>query len=368
MWGMQSLLDYYKENDIDVFEGCTVPAPINLDLLKSYIVRRCGLLQPIYGEPYLFKMQVKMWFDSNQWRMDHLVKMLLAEYEPAENVFEYEHWKEEHSGTDKNGGKDSLKHGETHTLSGSDTLGHGETHTLSGKDSIGYGETHTLSGSDTLGHGETHTLSGNDTLGHGETHTLSGTDTDTDTTSNTHTVSAYNSSGYQADSKDEKGGSISTTYGKTDTASGTDTTTYGKVDTASGTDTTTYGKVDTASGTDTTTYGKIDTASGTDETTYGKVDTASGTDTTTYGKVDTASGTDTTTYGKTDTASGTDETTYGKTFEHGEIIEYTKDRHGNVGVKSSSDLMQEELNLLERFNVYETLASWFEKDNMIQVY
>ena len=30
--------------------------------------------------------------------------------------------------------------------------------------------------------------------------------------------------------------------------------------------------------------------------------------------------------------------------------------------------MQEELNLLERFNVYDTLASWFEKDNMIQVY
>ena len=66
--------------------------------------------------------------------------------------------------------------------------------------------------------------------------------------------------------------------------------------------------------------------------------------------------------------SGDDKTTYGKTFEHGEVIEYNKDRHGNVGVKSSSDLMQEELNLLERFNVYETLAAWFEKDNMIQVY
>ena len=312
MYTMQNLLDYYSQRGIDAFENCSVPDPLDLNLLKSYIVRRCGLLEPVYGEPLLFKMQIKMWFDSNQWRMDHLVKILLSDYEPAENIFEHEEWEEEHSGTDTNGGTDSLQHGETHTLSGQDTLGHGETHTLSGQD--------------TLGHGETHTLSGQDTLGHGEIHTLSGKDTDADTTTNEHTVSAYNASTYQPDSKDQKGGSIETTYGKTDTASGTDTTTYGKTDTASGTDTTTYGKTDTASGTDTTTYGK------------------------------------------TDTASGTDTTTYGKTFTHGEKIEYTRDRNGNVGVKSSSDLILEEINMLEQFNVYETLASWFERDNMVQIY
>ena len=284
MWTLQNLMDYCKQNDIDLFENCTTPDPIDVDLLKSYIMLRCGLLQPVYGEPLLFKMQIKMWFDANQWRMEHLVNMLLAEYNPSENIVEYDHWEEDHTGTDQEGGQDTLGHGETHTLSGQDTLGHGETHTLSGKD------------------------------------------TDADTTSTTHTVAAYNSSTYQADSQDQRGGNIETTYGKTDTASGTDTTTYGKTDTASGTDTTTYGKTDTASGTDTTTYGK------------------------------------------TDTASGTDTTTYGKSFTHGESIEYTRDRHGNVGVKSSSDLMQEELNLLERFNVYDTLASWFEKANMIQVY
>ena len=286
MWTLQSLIDYCRDEhvNIDLFENCTTPAPIDNDLLKSYIMKRCGLLQPIYGEPLLFKMQVKMWYDSNQWRMEHLVKMLLADYAPAENIFEHDEWKEEHSGTDKDGGSQSLEHGETHTLSGDDTFEHGETHTLSG----------------------------DDTLEHGETHTLSGTDSDEDTTYTENEVSAYNSSTYQPDSKQSHGGTIDTTYGKTDTASGTDTTTYGKTDTASGTDTTTYGK--------------------------------------------------------TDTASGTDKTTFGKTFEHGEIIDYTRDRHGNVGVKSSSDLMQEELNLLERFNVYDTLASWFEKENMIQVY
>lgn len=228
MWNLQNLMEYYHQRDIDLFEGCTTPEPIDVDLLKSYIMLRCGLLQPIYGEPQLFKMQVKMWFDSNQWRMEHLVKMLLAEYEPAENIFEADHWVEAHTGTDTDGGQDTFAHGEVHTLSGKDT--------------------------------------------------------DADTTYTEHNVSAYNSSTYQADSKDQRGGNIETTYGKKDTASGTDTTTFGK------------------------------------------------------------------------------------TFTHGENIEYTRDRHGNVGVKSSSDLMQEELNLLERFNVYETLAAWFEKANMIQVY
>ena len=244
MWNLQNLMDWYHNHNIDPFENCTTPAPIDKDLLVSYIMLRCGLLQPVYGEPELFKMQIKMWFDSNQWRMDHLVKMLLADYAPAENIFEHDEWTEEHTGTDEDGGT------------------------------------------------QTNQASGNDTLQHGETHTLSGKDTDTDSTSTEHTVAAYNASTYQEDSKDQRGGKIETEYGKKDTASGTDTTGYGRLDTI----------------------------------------------------------------------------TFGKTFTHGETIDYTRDRNGNVGVKSSSDLMQEELNLLERFNVYDTLASWFEKANMIQIY
>ena len=168
MWTLQSLLDYCEKRDIDIFEGCTAPEPINIDLLKSHIMLRCGLLQPIYGEPLIFKMQTKMWFDANQWRMDHLVKMLVADYSPAENIYEHDEWTEEHSGTDKDGGTEELLHGE---------FTHGETHTLSGEDELTHGETHTLSGEDELTHGETHTLSGDDTFEHGETHTLSGDDT-----------------------------------------------------------------------------------------------------------------------------------------------------------------------------------------------
>ena len=316
MGNLQNLMDYCKHIDVDIFEGCTVPEPLERDQVINNIMLRCGLLTPVYSEPSTFKMMTKMWFDSNQWNFQHLINIMLAEYSPIENVYEQDHWIEGHSGTDK------TKHG------GDDKYSHGETHTLSGQDTLGHGEIHTLSGTDTLTHGETHTLSGKDTLTHGETHTLSGSDSVSDTSTNEHQVSAYNEGTYQADSKDTKSGGPSTTYGKTDTASGNDDTTYGKKDTASGDDKTQYGRKDTASGTDTTTYGKTDTASGTDTTTYGKTED----------------------------------------FTHGEQIEYTRLRHGNVGVTTNDALIREELSLLEDFNIYDWIAAKFERDNMIQLY
>lgn len=285
---LQNVVDFLQAQNKDLFEGCTTPEPINIDLVKDYIMLRCGLLTPAYPEPELFKIQVRMWFGKEQWEFDRLVKILLADWDVIDNVDEWDWWKEEHSGTDarKFGGKDDLTHGETHTLSGTDTLTHGETHTLSGTD----------------------------TLTHGEKHTLSGTDTDTDTTGTEHQVSAFNTAGYQSDSKDTNSGSVTHTHGKTDTASGDDKTQYGKTDTTSGDDKTQYGRTDTASGKDTTAYGKTDD------------------------------------------------------LTHGEIIEYNRHRHGNIGIETTADIIEKELDLLERFNVYDWIARKFERDNMIAVY
>lgn len=285
---LQNVVDFLEANGKDLFEGCSVPEPIDINLVKDYIMLRCGLLTPAYPEPELFKIQTRMWFSKEQWEFDHLVKLLLAEYDVIDNVTEWTNTSELHSGTDKR--------------------------KLGGNDRFSHGETHTLSGTDSLTHGETHTLSGTDTFTHGETHTLSGTDTDTDTTSTTHNVSAYNSGGYQADSQDQNGGNVQHQYGKTDTASGNDTTKYGRTDTASGQDSTVYGKTDTASGTDQTLYGKTDD------------------------------------------------------LTHGERIETRVYRHGNIGLETPQDIMNKELDLLERFNVYDWISRKFERDNMIQVY
>lgn len=285
---LQNLIDYYQWQDINLWEGCTVPAPFNIDTVINTIMSRCGLLTPIYGDPDVFKELTHMWFYKNQWNFEHLAKVYNASYSPIENVYESDHWEEKNTGTDKR------------TFGGEDTFEHGEKHTLGGED--------------TFEHGEKHTLGGTDTLTHGEKHTLSGDDTENTTRATEHAVSAYNSSTYQADSKDSNSGDIKTTYGKVDTASGDDKTQYGKTDTASGTDTTGYGKTDTASGIDTTGYGKTDD------------------------------------------------------FTHGHVVTYNRLRHGNIGVTTNNQLINEELDMLEKFNPYDWIAAKFERENFLQIY
>lgn len=172
----QNLIDYCEASNIDIFDGCTVPAPLDITMVKNEIMKRCGLLRPVYGEPLVFQQLAKMWFDANQWNFDHIVKIINANYSPIENVYESDHWSTKHTGTDKR------------------------------------------------------KFGGQDTFQHGETHTLSGTDTVTDGSATEHSVSAFNSSGYQPSSKDANSGDVDTKYGKKDTASGTDTTGYGKSD------------------------------------------------------------------------------------------------------------------------------------------
>ncbi len=170
---LQNLVDYCKHIDIDIFEDCTVPEPLDIDMVKNEIMKRCGLLRPVYAEPEVFKQLTKMWFDSNQWNFDHLVKIITANYSPIENVYESDHYSTKHTGTDKRayGGKDI--------------------------------------------------------------DTLSGTDTVTDGSSTQHDVSAFNSSGFQPSSKDTNSGDIDTKYGKKDTLEfgKTDDFTHGHIET-----------------------------------------------------------------------------------------------------------------------------------------
>lgn len=249
---LQNLIDYYQWQDIDLWEGCTVPSPFNINTVIDTIMSRCGLLTPIYGDPDVFKNLTQMWFYKNQWNFEHLAKVYNADYSPIENVYESDHYTNQHSGTDKR------------ALSGTDT------DTLSGTD------TDTLSGSDS------NQASGSDGLQHGLT--------------TEHQVSAYNSGTYQADSKD--------------ISSGTDTTTFGKKDTM------TYGKKDTMQ------YGKVDTVN------YGKKDD----------------------------------------FTHGHLETYDRLRHGNIGVTTNNELINQELSMLEKFNPYDWIAAKYERENFLQIY
>lgn len=233
----QNQIDYLQTvENLDMFNNCSAPDPINMDTLKSAIVIRCGLLEPQYSEPKLMRLLVANWFTKHQWTFKHLINIILAEYSPIENTDRYSEHTEERAGSNTN----------KTTASGTD----------------------------------------NREIQNSGTDTNTGRHSGTDTTENT--VSAFNSSSYQADNKSEL------THGETLT----ETLQHGK---------------------------KI---------------------------------ADTLTHGKTSTTTGSDNGT----------TTYTEHTHGNIGVTTNQDMITQELELLQRFNIYDWIASRFEAEMMIQVY
>lgn len=218
---LQNLINYCAVYELpDPLSGISVPDPIDADRVRAAIMMRCGLLEPIYPEPDVFRQMLAQWFDNRAWNFEHLIKIIQAEYSPIENTDRYS----EHS----------------ITRDGSDTTTHGGSDIISTQGS----ENAEAGGTDRTQTGGTDSVqsSGNDT----ETRTPNLTSTRTDD------ISAENESGYQADAR----------HTDTDTGSETTATQHGK------TDTTTYGK------TDTTTYGKTNdiTRAETQTTQHGHVE------------------------------------------------------------------------------------------------
>ena len=222
---LQNLIEAGQLENIDIFSGVSVPAPLDADTVKSAIMVRSGLMTPLYKEPEVFQALVTHWFIAKQWTLQHLINIIQAEYNPIENYNRDEETSD--------------------TLSGEDVL--------------------TMAG----GNQETH--SGTDT----ETH--SGTDT---TTNN---ISAENESGYSPDtqSQDAHGHVISDQHGHVITDQYQNRT-------------------------DTTDYGKINTRK--------------------------------------------------------------SNIHGNIGVTTNQQMIEQELELLRHFDIYGYIADLFENDNMLLIY
>ena len=233
---LQNLVDYCQGAGLpDPFAGVSVPTPLNRDTCISAIMVRCGLLTPVFNDPDTFRNATAEWFLEKTWVFQHLINIIYAEYSPIENVD---------------------RHEQTITT---------------------YGKTETRSGGykDTEGGKDTTALSGTDQRD------ISNTGTDT----TTNEISAFNSTGYQADNKS------SLLHGHA-------------VD-----DDITYGKQSDL------TYGH------TNEREYkNDKNTAGGKDTTTVHV------------------------------------------HGNIGVTSNQQLINQELDLLQRFDVYKFIAQQFEND------
>lgn len=225
---LQNMIDYCKNNNLpSPLSGVRVPDPIDADTVRSYIMLRCGLMTPLYLEPEVFTMATKIWFDAHQWNFDHLVKMILAEYSPIENVDRYD---SQTTISDGSGNK-------TNTGMSQDTHSGNDVNTTLNEN------TRTHSGTDTT----TEAVSGSNE----NTERHSGSDVISESDDTNNKVSAYNSTTYQPDSQIVSDKETTTEYGEVIANAGSKTETvnssilHGETigDSGSNTQTTAHGHV-----------------------------------------------------------------------------------------------------------------------------
>lgn len=97
MYTLQSILNWNN----NIFDGINVSdfnslitdtsvPPLEEDTLVSNIILRCGLLQPVYGEPLLLQAQITLWWKSNYRNFYDIWRALHLNYSPIENYDRYE--------------------------------------------------------------------------------------------------------------------------------------------------------------------------------------------------------------------------------------------------------------------------------------
>ena len=324
---LQNLVDYCEEMGYpDPFSGASVPAPLNIDTVISAIMVRCGLQTPLYGDPATFTNATTHWFLTKQWTFEHLINVIQAEYSPIENVYENR--------------KETTTYGssQVHTGGYKDAESNKDTVTHSEKDSTertfdNYHDATERSYDNYHDATERSYDQYHDKVKHSYPTTgdkFTEANTKTGNTTVEHEVSAFNTSAYQDSEKTTE------TYNQV---------TDSKVITGSYEDDHTETGTYKDDRTETGTYkdDRTETGSYKDETVYGH-------------KIETA-------YGRTNTR-----TYQNDKSDHVGIDTFEVFRHGNIGVTTNQQMINEELELLRHFDIYGYIAELFENDNMLMIY
>lgn len=98
---LQNLIDYSKiYNEPDPLYGIDLPEPLDNEKCRSAILMRCGLLEPVYSDPRVFREMIYTWFHIRDWNFKHLIAIIQAEYSPIENTDRYSEHEIITAGTD----------------------------------------------------------------------------------------------------------------------------------------------------------------------------------------------------------------------------------------------------------------------------
>lgn len=228
----------------NIFSGVYVPDGADPETLVNTILLEYGECETLYANPVFVEFAITSWFARHRWNLDKMWRVANLEYNPIHNYDRTEETTTNYGKTEKTdyGKVDTVQYGKTDTLS---------RNTM---DTTNYGKT-----TETANTGKD-TVSGNGAITE---------DKYTGTTTTTHSVAAFNSSGYSPSSQDieqpntdhtQKSSTNSeTTHGHkitvTDSESDNIKHTGSDTSTAGGSDT------DTLSGSDTVTSGGMDTIS-----------------------------------------------------------------------------------------------------------
>ena len=217
-------LNNLKQYDEHILDPVVMPEGLDSDVMRSVMMMRLGLCYPVYDEPEVFKSMLETWIASHTWNIDHLIAANNHIYDPLENYDRQEDFTDK-----KTGSHDSAEERDLHESS-------------KGTASTGASDSATAENS----------------------------------------VSAYNTTGYDNDTKTTTSGSSSS---------------------------------NTTNGNDTDNTGTVTNSGSTKE------------DSTHTGRI-----------------------------------------HGNIGVTTSQQMFQSEIDLVSGYNIYYTICNWIERDLFLQIY
>ena len=337
-----SVLGLYKA-DSGLFSEMVYPSGFTDDEKQTTvgnILADCAELECLFTDPDTMKTMIGLWSKLNLSVWERIFTASQLEYNPIENYNRTEletiadDRTDTHSGDDinKQTGTDTRLLDNTQTHSGSDTHTTSETH--SGTDTHTISETH--SGTDTHTISETH--SGTDT------HTTSETHSGTDTTTNSITAYDANTQYVHDTSALLHGHGIS----------GSDALAHGE--SISGSDALAYGHG--ISGSDALAHGE--SISGSDALAHGE--SISGSDALAHGHKIVDDGSDSITYGKTETL------THGETIVHEGDITRNSHISGNIGVTTSQQMLEQEIEISAKLNVIKMIVDSFKERFCLLVY
>lgn len=327
-----NLINIYQASGGTLFDDITLYNKIDKDTLINTIFDEAGLLMPITSYPDLLHSKIKVFFMRNYTNFKHIMDAFLLEYEPIENYNRVSDITVKQDGTNKLSKSDTgtiTDAGNTTQTNDLKNVKEGNvdnTETRALKENGGSNGTKSGTNANT----ETDDTTAEETKNDTSTKAIDGTDT------TTNSVSPMNVTGYLA--KDRAYKELDNNESTTDTTS------------------------DTVKNT-----GTVKNDGTTSETFQDfKENNESGTITNEGDTSETESQTGTVANENSNTQTRALEGS--ENGEHSETTVTTDRTHGNIGVTTSQQMLQSEIDLWTAFNAYKAMADVFIKELMITVY